>query len=291
MLIQLGNYVKPILHLMRWHQPVGILLLLSPTLWALVVAARGFPDTDLVIIFILGTVLMRSAGCVINDLWDRDLDGKVARTRTRPLAQGLINPLFAVGLAIFLILCAGGLLLLLNNLVLLLAIVGVIGTIFYPTAKRFLPVPQLVLALVFAWGVPTAYAAQAAALPPLAWLLYLLNGIWIIAYDTQYALRDRADDEKISIHSSALYFGEKTPLVIVLCQLALVLGLLLFGCFLDLAFGYFLLLGLGTCLFVYHWFLTRGYKDTTACLLSFRENHWFGWLILSGFFLGFDAAP
>lgn len=282
--------MKAIFRLMRWHQPIGILLLLSPTLWALVVAARGLPELRLLVIFILGTILMRSAGCVINDLWDRDLDGKVGRTRTRPLVQGEISPRHAVCLAVILIVLAGGLLLFLNRLVILLAVLGLLGTIFYPLSKRFLEVPQLVLGLVFAWGVPMAYAAQAGFLPPLAWILYALNGVWIMAYDTQYALCDKADDRKLGVHSSALYFGSQAPVVIVVCQLLLLAGLLGVGWFLDLALGYYILLCLGGVLFFYHWVRTRGYEDTAACLGSFRGNHWFGWLVLTGFFLGFDTT-
>ena len=284
------NPISPFIRLMRWHQPIGILLLLAPTLWALVVAARGIPDTSLIVLFIFGAVIMRSAGCIINDLWDRDLDGKVERTRNRPLARREISPRQALALFALLILLAFGLVLLLNPLVLILAFFGVAGTILYPLAKRIISVPQLVLGLVFAWGIPMAYAAQANSLPPIAWVLYGLNFLWIMAYDTQYALCDKEDDMGLGIHSSALYFGERAPLVIVLCQIGLIVGLLLLGFSLALATGYYVLLSLGALLFAYHWFQTKGYRDPAACFAGFRGNHWFGWILLTAFLLGFDRT-
>jgi len=280
--------VIPYLQLMRWHQPIGILLLLPPTLWALVIAAQGLPSIHLLAIFILGTVIMRSAGCVVNDLWDRDLDGKVERTRNRPLARGQLSPSQALVLLAILILLALALLLLLNRLVLLLAPIGLAGAIFYPLAKRFIPIPQLVLGLVFSWGVPMAYAAQAGNLPLVVWFLYALNFLWILAYDTQYALCDKKEDMVLGIHSSALYFGDRAPLVIVCCQAILLCGLLLLGIVLSLSVGYYIMLGLGGGLFVFHWFQTKRYQDPVVCFASFRGNHWFGWLVLSGLVLGFD---
>lgn len=280
----------PYFRLMRWHQPIGALLLLPPTLWALVVAAQGLPSLRLLVIFVLGTVIMRSAGCVINDLWDRDLDGRVRRTRDRPLARGDISPRQALALLFILILAALVLLLFLNRLALLLAPIGLAGAIFYPLAKRFILVPQLVLGLVFSWGIPMAYAAQAGDIPLIAWFLYLLNFLWILAYDTQYALCDKEDDITLGIHSSALYFGKRAPVVIMLCQGMLLCGLLGLGISLSLALAYYIMVGLGAGLFVFHWFQTRGYQDPVACLASFRGNHWFGWLILTGLLLGFDAG-
>ena len=270
---------------MRWHQPIGFYLLLAPTLWALVLAGDGAPRPTLFLIFTLGAFVMRSAGCVINDFWDIKLDSKVQRTQERPLASGALKRADAIWLFVLLLAIALGLLSLLNLLTKQLAFFAIVGTILYPLCKRFFLVPQLILGMVFGLGVPMAYAAQTNALPLEAWVLYVLNLIWIIAYDTQYALCDKKDDRFMGVHSSALTFGRAAPTIIVLLQAMLLGGLIGFGFWQGLHPLYYGALIIGAVLFIRHWRQTNGYRDAAACFNSFRANHYFGWIILFGFWV------
>ena len=193
--------------LIRLDKPIGILLLLWPTLWALWLSARGQPDGRIVWIFVLGTVLMRSAGCAINDFADRDFDGRVTRTRERPLAAGTIKPVEALVIAALLALLAFALVLQLNALTIELSIAAVVIAAVYPFTKRFFALPQAVLGVAFGFGIPMAYAAHINNLPTVAWMLLAANIFWAIAYDTEYAMVDREDDKKLGIRTSALTLG------------------------------------------------------------------------------------
>ena len=194
--------------LMRLDKPIGIWLLLWPTLWALWIASAGHPDQKVFLILVLGTIVVRSAGCVINDLADRKIDPHVARTANRPLATGEVMPAEALLLFGALMLIALGLVLTLNRSTLLLALGGAAVTVLYPFTKRFLSTPQFVLGVAFAWGVPMAFAATVGDVPRLGWLLFLSAVIWVVVYDTQYAMTDRVDDLKVGIRSTAIMFGD-----------------------------------------------------------------------------------
>ena len=301
------QHISPYIRLMRWHQPAGFYLLLAPSLWGLAAAINqyGFdlapsimgliltsvlsgeynfapPLPALVLIIIIGALITRSAGCIINDVWDADLDPRVERTKSRPLASKEITHKGALLLFVMLMLVAVYLVLLLNPLVGYLSIAAVVGTIIYPLSKRFIVVPQLVLGLVFGWGCIMSYVAVANQLSALAWLLFAANILWIISYDLQYAICDRKDDISIGIHSGALYFGKATPKVIVGLQLAMLGLLLIAGLIMQAGMVFYIALIGAAGLLVYFYFFTEGYKNESRCLVSFRNNHWFGWLLLAG---------
>ncbi len=279
-------YLTSCARLMRWHQPIGFYLILTPTWWALLFAGNGSPDLSLFLIFTGGCFVMRSAGCVINDFWDLKLDRQVRRTKQRPLASGALGRRDALALFVILISIALALLLFLNSRAQLVALFALPGAILYPLCKRFFFLPQLVLGLVFGMGVLMAYAAQADALPLQAWALYGLNLIWILAYDIQYSLCDQKDDRLMGMHSGALFFGKHTPAAIVFLQTLLLCGLTLFGLWQQLHPSFYVAPGCGAILFFLHWRRTAGYTHTHACLDSFRDNNRFGWMILLGLWAG-----
>jgi 4-hydroxybenzoate polyprenyltransferase len=272
--------------LMRLNRPIGILLLLWPTLWALWIASKGHPDKLILGIFILGTILMRSAGCVINDIADRHFDGKVARTKNRPLATGEVNVKEA--LSIFFMLCFFALILVLflNPLCLLLALFGVLVTIIYPFMKRYTHLPQLVLGLAFAWGVPMAFAAQTNTIPLIAWCLFVSALIWPIIYDTMYALTDKSDDLKIGIKSTAILFGQKNNLILGVLQILLATLLFFIGLNLALNFLFNIFLIIAISFMIYQQFLIKDY-DPKNCFKAFLNNNWFGFAIFLGFFCSY----
>jgi len=267
--------------LMRLDRPIGTWLLLWPTLWALWLAADGLPDIRVLVIFVLGVFLMRAAGCVINDYADRNIDGHVSRTRTRPLATGKITPREAlITFAVLVTICAL-LVLLTNRLTLLLAFAGLALAALYPFCKRFTFYPQLVLGAAFSWAIPMAFAAQTNALPLTLWLLYLANLNWTVAYDTEYAMCDRDDDLQIGVKSTAILFGEADRAIIGLLQGLTLLCLLLVGARFDLGMYFYLsLLGmLGG--FVWQQWLIRS-RAPQACLRAFLSNHWAGMVVFIG---------
>jgi 4-hydroxybenzoate polyprenyltransferase len=273
------NYLR----LMRLHRPIGIFLLLWPTLWALWLAGHGHPDIKNITIFILGVVVMRSAGCVINDFADRNIDGLVARTRDRPLATRVVTTRAALGL--FLILCLLALLLVLqlNLLTIELSVVALVLAIIYPFTKRYTHWPQIVLGAAFAWAVPMAFAAQTNTLPTTAWLLFLAALFWPVAYDTMYAMADREDDQKIGIKSTAILFGRYDRLWIGIFQL-LVLALLSYvGLREHLGIIYFVALLLAASLAVYQQYLIKN-RNPQNCFRAFLNNNWFGLVIFLGIF-------
>jgi 4-hydroxybenzoate polyprenyltransferase len=278
------------LRLMRLNSPIGIWLLLWPTVWALWIASEGRPTPFVFAVFVIGTVLLRSAGCVINDFADRKIDPEVRRTANRPIASGEVAPLEAVILFVGLMLVAFGLVTMLNPLTAQLAVFGAVLTIVYPFMKRFIVAPQLVLGLAFAWGVPMAYAAETGAYPPsTGWLLFLCALIWVVVYDTEYAMSDRDDDLKLGIHSTAIWFGEMDVAIVAGLQLVLLGGLLLVGRSAEL--GLWFLIGIaGAAAFGLRqlWLIRR--RDPEKCLRAFWNNAWFGGAIFAGIVLDYIFA-
>jgi 4-hydroxybenzoate polyprenyltransferase len=272
--------------LMRLDRPVGIWLLLWPTLWALWIAGKGRPDPGLFAIFVAGVVVMRSAGCVINDLADREIDGHVARTRDRPLPSGTVTPAEALMLFIILALVAVALALVLEPLARLLAVGGALLTLIYPLCKRWLAAPQLVLGAAFGWGIPMAFAAQTGEVPRLAWLLWLNVVVWALVYDTMYAMADRDDDLRIGVRSTAILFGSADLFMISLLQAVLIGGLALAGHDAGLGSWYQAGVVLAALLALRHRWLVRD-RTAAACLQAFRENHLIGGAIFAGIVLDF----
>lgn len=215
--------------LMRLNKPIGIFLLMWPTLWALWIAGKGSPDPVIVIVFILGVVLMRSAGCVINDFADRHIDQRVERTKNRPIVAGRVTPKEALVLFMVLCIAAFGLVLLLNTLTIILSLVAVVLAVIYPFMKRHTHIPQAFLGLAFGWAVPMAFAAQTEAIPKEAWLLLMATALWATAYDTMYAMVDRPDDVKIGVKSTAILFGGMDRAVIAALQIGMLSVMLIIG--------------------------------------------------------------
>jgi 4-hydroxybenzoate polyprenyltransferase len=276
--------------LMRLDRPIGIWLLLWPTLWALWIAGRGRPDPQLFIIFVAGTVLMRSAGCVINDYADRSFDPHVERTKDRPLAAGRISNVEA--LLLFAALCMSALLLALqlNRLTLLFAVAGAFLAISYPFLKRFLSVPQLYLGVTFGWGIPMAFAAQLERAPPrVAWLLLLANMLWVTAYDTIYAMVDRDDDIQIGVRSTAILFGDSDRHIIAVLQAMTLFSLSLVGSMMRMSGWYFAGLLAGAIFFVHQLWLIRT-RERDACIRAFLNNHYFGLSVFVGILLNYQFA-
>jgi 4-hydroxybenzoate polyprenyltransferase len=272
--------------LLRLDKPIGTLLLLWPTLWALWLSASGRPNWRIVWIFTLGTLLMRSAGVAVNDFADRDFDPHVARTRNRPLAAGHVSPKEAWLLAAGLALIAFVLILPLGRLVILLSLCALFLAITYPFAKRFFALPQAYLGVAFGFGIPMAYAAQTKALPAMTWWLLLANIFWTLAYDTEYAMVDRDDDRRIGIRSSAILLGRYDVVAVMLCQvvfLALMAGI---GWSLKLAWPYCAGLLCALALVVYQYTLIRD-RDPQKCFRAFRDNNWVGAAVFGGIALAY----
>ena len=267
--------------LMRLDKPIGILLLLWPTLWALWIASWGRPGWLLTWIFVLGTVLMRSAGCVINDYADRDFDPHVERTKERPLAAGRVSVREALALAAVLVVCAFLLILPLDKLVWLLSVPALFLAASYPFTKRFFAVPQAYLGVAFGFGIPMAYAAVQGQVPPLAWWLLLANVFWAMAYDTEYAMVDREDDLRIGIKTSAILFGRYDVAAVMLCYAAALAVLAATG--MNLQFGLYYYLGLGAAglITLYHYSLIRE-RRREGCFKAFLHNNWVGAAIFAG---------
>ncbi|MDO8413286.1 MAG: 4-hydroxybenzoate octaprenyltransferase [Gallionellaceae bacterium] len=274
------------LQLTRLNRPIGILLLLWPTLWGVWIAGNGHPAWPIVLIFMLGTVFMRSAGCVINDYADRDFDRHVKRTQERPITSGRIAPREALVLAAALALLAFVLILPLNNLTLLLSVPAVLLAASYPFTKRFLAIPQAYLGIAFGFGIPMAFAAQQGSVPLVAWLLLLANVCWAIAYDTEYAMVDRDDDIHLGIHSSALFFGKYEVAAIMVCYGMTLLILAVAGKTLGMGWIYYVGLAAAVGIAGYHYSLIRT-RQRTACFQAFRHNAWFGMVIFLGILLDY----
>ncbi|MGO9514740.1 MAG: 4-hydroxybenzoate octaprenyltransferase [Steroidobacteraceae bacterium] len=275
--------------LMRLDRPIGIWLLLWPTLWAVWISGRGKPDPHLFIIFVAGTVLMRSAGCAINDYADRSFDPHVERTKERPLAAGRISTIEALALFAVLSMAALVLALQLNRLTLLLAVAGAFLAVSYPFVKRFLSVPQLYLGVTFGWGIPMAFAAQLERVPKVALLLLIANMLWVTVYDTIYAMVDRDDDLKIGVRSTAILFGDSDRHIIAALQAMTLLSLYLAGRMLHMGNWYYAGLIAGTLFFMHHLWLIRA-RDRAACFRAFLNNHYFGMSVFIGILLNYQFS-
>jgi 4-hydroxybenzoate polyprenyltransferase len=279
---ELKNKLDTYERLMRLDKPIGILLLLWPTLWGLWAVSWGQLPLTVVWIFVLGTVLMRSAGCVINDYADRDFDGHVERTKNRPMATGAVSKKEALLLAGALSIFAFCLILPLNRLVWLLSVPALLLAASYPFTKRFFAIPQAYLGLAFGFGIPMAYAAFLETVPWGAWVLLAANVFWSIAYDTEYAMVDREDDLKIGIKTSAITFGRFDVLAIMACY-AITLGLLAwFGSIMHYGFAYYAGLGVAALIACYHYTLIRD-RERDKCFKAFLHNTWLGAAVFAGF--------
>ncbi len=276
--------------LARLDRPIGTWLLLWPTLWALWIAGRARPDPTVLIVFVLGVIVMRAAGCIINDFADRNIDPHVKRTRDRPLAARRVSPAEALTLFVLLMLAALWLVTRLNRLTLELAVLGAALTASYPFVKRFFPLPQLYLGLSFGgWSIPMAFAAELGTVPRVAWVLYIAAVVWAVVYDTLYAMVDRDDDRKIGIQSSALLFADLDRLMVGVMQLIMLAALALVGH--DLKFGPWYRAGIigAAALFVYQQWLIRR-REPAACLRAFLNNNYVGMTIFIGVALQYVYA-
>jgi len=273
--------------LVRLHRPIGIWLLLWPTLWALWIAAGGHPTERLFVIFVLGTVLMRSAGCAMNDFADRDFDPHVKRTRDRPLAARRISPYEAIGVFVALALASLALALQLNRPTQLLAVFGCAIAVSYPFVKRFFALPQFYLGAAFGWGVPMAFAAELGAVPKIGWLLFFVAVLWAGVYDTLYAMVDRDDDLRVGINSTAILFGDADRFIIAIMQLMVLLGLYLAGQEAKLGFWYGLGLAAGGVFFLYQQVLIRR-REPEQCFRAFLNNNYFGMAVFIGLVLDYQ---
>ncbi|MBC6413738.1 MAG: 4-hydroxybenzoate octaprenyltransferase [Chromatiales bacterium] len=276
------SHLKIYLMLVRLNRPIGIYLLLWPTLWALWLAADGVPDGRVLLIFIIGVILMRSAGCAINDYADHKVDALVERTKNRPVASGRISPLEALFVFAVLIVLAFFLIIQTNVLTVYMAFIALFLVISYPFIKRIHSLPQLHLGLAFGWTIPMAYTAQTNELPPLAgWLLYVANIFWVLAYDTMYAMADRHDDKVAGIKSSALLFDDYDRLVIAVFQIMSMILLVLAGYLQALGWFYYNGLAVAVAFIVYQQYLIKN-RDTRLCLRAFNNNNYFGMVVFIG---------
>lgn len=274
------------IHLTRLDRPIGIYLVLWPTLWALWIAAEGWPNPLVLVVFLLGTVLMRSAGCAINDFADREFDPHVSRTEQRPLARGAIKPVEAVGVFVVLSLIALVLVLQLNTLTILLAIPGAFLAGSYPFMKRITHLPQAYLGVAFGWGIPMAFAAQTGEVPANAWLFFVANIFWALAYDTMYAICDREDDLKIGVKSAAILMGRYDRLGIGLMQLLTLALLVAGGIAFQLGLPYWLGLAAASGFALYQQYLIRD-RDPQLSFKAFLNNHYFGLAVFAGIALDY----
>jgi len=271
------------------EKPIGIYLLLWPALWALWIAAEGFPDPKILLIFIAGVVLMRSAGCVINDFADRKIDRHVQRTKNRPLTSGRVSSAEALTLFASLTTIAFLLVLMTNWLTVSLSVIAVLFAVSYPFMKRYTYMPQLVLGMAFGMSIPMAFAAQTGEVPTIAWLLYTANVLWTLTYDTMYAITDREDDIKIGVKSTAILFGEQDRLILAILQFLTLLALFTAGQQLYLSSWFYGSLWAAGLLFLYHQFLIKD-RDGELCFKAFLHNHWVGMVIFLGILCHYGYA-
>jgi len=279
---RLDHYEK----LLRLDKPIGILLLLWPTLWALWLSSNGHPDWKIVWIFVLGTVLMRSAGVAVNDFADRRFDPHVERTRARPLATGAIKPIEALILAAVLALVAFILILPLGRLVILLSFCALFLAVSYPFTKRFFALPQAYLGVAFGFGIPMGYAAHLGKVPLVAWVLLLANIFWTIAYDTEYAMVDRADDVRLGMRTSAILFGRFDVAAVMICHALFLAMMCWVGWRLTLAWPYYAGLGCAALLATHQYFLIRT-RGPQRCFRAFLANNWVGCVIFAAIVLAY----
>jgi 4-hydroxybenzoate polyprenyltransferase len=271
---------------MRLDKPIGVLLLLWPTLWALWLARAGQPHGYVLMIFVLGVILMRSAGCILNDIADRHVDGHIQRTVHRPLPAGQVSVKEACVLASLLMLAAFFLVLFCNRLTLLLAFIGAGLTLVYPFMKRFTHLPQVGLGMAFSWGVPMAFAAEKGSVSLSAWFVFLTGMIWPVIYDTMYAMVDRNDDLKIGVKSTAILFNRMDKFVIGLLQLLFIILLISVGLIFELPPVYDLSVFIAAGLFLYQQWLIKD-RDLERCFKAFLNNNWVGAVIFAGIVLSY----
>lgn len=275
--------------LIRLDKPIGILLLLWPTMIALWIAADGWPDTQVLLVFVAGVILMRSAGCAINDYADRHIDLKVLRTKDRPLTAGRISEKEALLVFAVLSICAFLLVLLMNKLTIAMAFVGVLLAASYPFMKRYHFLPQVHLGAAFGWAVPMAFAAQANELTPVTWLLFIATVLWATAYDTMYAMVDREDDLKIGVKSTAILFDTTDKLIIGIIQVLLIFCLIMIGNKAELGGFYFTGVALATGFAAWQQYLIRN-RQPALCFQAFLNNNWFGLVLFIGIFLEYQIG-
>ena len=281
--------LKNYLILMRFNRPIGIFLLLWPALWALWLAAEGAPDLFILFIFISGVVVMRAAGCVINDFADRKIDLHVERTKDRPITSGKVTKVEALVLFFVLVAIAFILVIQLNMLTIYISFAALALASIYPYMKRHTHLPQVVLGMAFACSVPMAFAAQTNAIPKEAWLIYVLTVVWTVIYDTMYAMVDRDDDLKIGVKSTAILFGDADKIILAFSQILLIFGFLLLGSELHLNRYYYIGLCIASCFFLYQQYLIKD-RNKILCLKAFLNNNWFGLSIYLGI-VGHYAIP
>lgn len=273
--------IGPYLRLMRFHRPIGTLLLLWPTLWALWFAAEGMPDPTVLLVFVAGVVVMRAAGCAINDYADRNIDAYVERTKDRPLPRGEINPKSALVLFALLLGGAFWLVSMTNRLTFMLAFVGAFLAATYPFLKRYTYLPQIYLGLAFAWAVPMAYAAQSGQITTVAWLLFTATVLWTTAYDTLYAMVDREDDIKIGVRSTAILFGDLDRIAVAVLQLCFLVAIYLAGSRMEFGLWYNLGVAAATALSAWQLWLVRD-QDPDHAFRAFSNNNYVGLVIFLG---------
>ncbi len=278
------NKIWPYVQLMRLDRPIGTLLLLWPTWWALWTASEGVPNWQHWLIFTVGVFLMRAAGCVINDILDRKFDGYVKRTLNRPLPQNMISVNQAWGLFTSLLVLASCLLFFLNNLLTIyLALAAAFFAVTYPLMKRLIYLPQVYLGIAFSFSIPMAYAEITNGIPKTAWLLFIANILWTTAYDTIYAMIDRKDDMRIGIKSTAILFGDLDKIIIGILQTMTVFALLLFGIQSQMTIAYYTAIIFALCLFIHQQFQIAK-RDEKRCFIAFLQNNWIGIMIFLGIF-------
>lgn len=274
-------------YLMRLHKPIGIFLLLWPTLWALWLSARGQPSPNVVTVFVLGVIMMRSAGCVVNDFADRHIDGHVRRTRMRPLVSGQVTTTEAITLALFLTFLAFLLVLTFNPLTVMLSFVGAALAIIYPFLKRVTNLPQVGLGLAFSWGVPMAFAAHTGHVDRAAWFLFITAVIWPLIYDTMYAMVDREDDMRIGVKSTAIFLNAMDAVVIGLLQLLFIVMLVIVGLLYRMQLPFYLAIIVVFCFFAYQQWLIKD-RIPSQCFRAFTNNNWVGLAIYIGIVLSYS---
>ena len=278
--------IKNYLLLIRLNKPIGIFLLLWPTLWALWLAAEGFPNHKILIVFLFGVFLMRSAGCILNDIADKDFDKFVARTKNRPLASNKLSSIEAFIFASCLIFAAFLLVLTTNTLTVQLSFIALILAGIYPFLKRHTYLPQIFLGLAFGWSIPMAFAATITSIPKIAWLLLIVNILWTVVYDTIYAMVDREDDLKIGIKSTAILFDDADRFIIGIIQALVLIALIVVGKQASLNLPYYLSIAFGCILFIYQSYLIKD-REPEKCMQAFMNNNWFGLVIFIGLFINY----
>jgi len=279
--MKIAERISLYIQLTRLHRPIGILLLLWPTLWGVWIAGEGHPSWLIVLIFALGTVLMRSSGCAVNDYADRHIDKHVKRTQDRPLTSGKISEREALWVAVVLALVSFALILPLNPLTWLMAFPAAFLAASYPFTKRFFAIPQAYLGIAFGFGIPMAFAAVQGSVPPVAWVLLLANVFWAVAYDTEYAMVDRDDDIHLGIHSSALFFGKYDVMAVMTCYTVTLLLLVAAGLMAGLGIVYFVGLVIAAGIALYHYRLIKD-RSREQCFAAFLHNNWFGAAVFAG---------